>query len=167
MKSDYVDYSQLEKSFEKSDKKVYKLADVQHRLVKVAFDVVRFMDGDDVKSLWKIENTADGEYIIANYDAAIDLQKSSAELNKSASLKCDDWKVLVNERLAEVQLFYKSDPIAKLAASELGIPANELELLKSYLPQKLSENKMLAKSILKYASSERQQELFDKYPELS
>lgn len=166
MKSDFVNYSQLEKSFKENDKKTYKLADVQHRLVKVAFDVVRFMDGDDVKSLWKIESTPDGEYIIANYDTAFDLQKSKAELNKAASLKAD-WKVLINEKLAEVQLFYKADPVVKLAASDLGIPANELELLKSYLPQKLSENKQLASSILKYASTERQQELFTKYPELS
>lgn len=167
MKSDFVNYSQLEKSFEENDKKTYKLADVEHRLVKVAFDVVRFMDGDDVKSLWKIQSTPDGEYIIANYDVPFDLQKSStSELNKSASSK-DDWKIFINEKLAEVQLFYKADPVVKLSASDLGIPSNELDLLKSYLPKKLSENKQFATCILKYASADRQKELFTKYPELS
>lgn len=167
MKFSSLDYSKLETSLESNQNKTYKLADVQHRLVKVAFDVVRFMDGDDVKSLWKIEKNQDGEYIVANYqsdDASVKLADS--ELTKSASVD-GDWKVIVNKALAEVQLFYKSNPVVKLSSVQLGLPKEELDLVNSYLPSKLSKDKDFTRKIIKLASEEYQQELLNKYPELS
>lgn len=166
MKFSSLDYSNLEKSLESEKNKTYKLSDVNHRLEKVAFDVVRFMDGDDVKSLWKIEKNDDGEYIVANYQSdEANVKLADNDLSKVAS-NHNDWKVLINKSASEIQVFYKTNPVAKLSSHILGIPNEELNLVSNYLPKKLSEDKNLAKKIIKLASAEYQQELLNKYPEL-
>lgn len=166
MKFSPVDFSKLESSLDSN--KTYKLADVQHRLVKVAFDVVRFMDGDDVKSLWKIEKGDDGEYIVANYQTDEGIKLAESEMSKSASgeLPVNDWQVILNKSASEIQLFYKKTPVTKLSSLDLGLPSNELNLVPKYLPAKLASDKSFAKKMISFTNEEYQKELFTKHPEL-
>jgi len=155
MKNFSIDYSGLE---HKIYKKAYKLSDVQHRIEKVAFDVVRFSDGDEASKLWQVQSADDGEYIVALYDDQEDSLKTASS---------SDWEVCLNKTSSVLDVYYKGDPIVRVAASELGIPANELPLVSKYLPKKLAENKKLANALLNEAGEEVRQELYKKYPELA
>ena len=146
-----MDYSGLEN---KIYKRAYRLADVQDQLETVAFDVVRFKDGDKGADLWQVQSADDGDYIVALYQP--DEQEKKA-----------DWDVVVNKTAGDLQISYKGDPIAKLAASKLGIPRSELHLAQQYLPEKLADNKKLVKALLGELSPSAKIAVLNKYPELA
>ncbi len=145
-----VDYSGLD---DKIYKKAYKLEDVKDKIEKVAFDIVKFKDGDAAANLWQIQNADDGEYIVAMYQPE--------EVVKSAG-----WEVTVLKVANAVEFSYKGDPIVRVAANKLGIPSNELSQVEKYLPAKLAENKKLVKSLLNELSPSAKNAVLNKYPEL-
>lgn len=157
MSKSSIDYSGLEKEIDKSKQKVYKLADVQHKIRKVAFDVVRFIDGSDIEGLWRVDRTDQGECIVALYD--------EGGLEKNASLN-SNWKVLLSKQ-NDLHVFYKNEPIVRLAAQDLGVPEDEVNLIPSYLPEKLANNSKLVRGLLNQLSESERQELYKKYPELA
>jgi hypothetical protein len=103
-----LDYSKLANQI---TKKAYRLSDVKDQLETVAFDVVRFKDGDKGADLWQIQSADDGDYIVALYDD---------EVEKTAST--NPWGVYVSKNGHDVQISYKGDPLVRFAASKLGIP---------------------------------------------
>ncbi len=149
-----LDYSGLE---QKVYKKAYRLSDVKDRIEKVAFDVVRFSDGDETSKLWQVQSADDGDYIVALYDDAEEAQKTASS----------NWEVALNKSSTVIDVYYKGDPIVRVAASTLGIPSDELAFVSKYLPKKLAENKKLATALLSEAGESVKQELFKKYPELA
>ena len=149
-----VDYSNLQENV--TSPKRYLMADVKHRIKKVAFDVVRFMDGSDIDGLWQIKQTDDGqEYIVAMYD-------QSVEKTAQASY---DWSVVIDKQ-SNASVFYKGTPITKLAMSSMGFSAEETEIVRESLPQALQTNTKLAKSLLQYISPKVMSELVNEHPEL-
>ncbi len=151
MKKFAMDYSGLEN---KIYKRAYRLADVKDQLETVAFDVVRFKDGDKGADLWQVQNAEDGDYIVALY------QPEEQE-------KVADWDVVVNKTAGDLQVSYKGDPIARISSSKLGIPRAELHLAEQYLPEKLAENKKLVKALLSELSPSAKNVVLSKYPELA
>lgn len=149
-----LDYDNLE---QKVYKKAYKLSDVKNRIERVAFDVVRFSDGDETSKLWQVQSADDGDYIVALYD----------EQDEAAKVASSNWEVALNKTSSMIDVYYKGDPIVRVAASKLGIPANELAFVSRYLPKKLAENKKLATALLNEAGENVRQELYKKYPELA
>lgn len=145
-----IDYSRLEN---KIYKKAYRLADVKEQLETVAFDIVKFKDGDNAANLWQIQSADDGDYIVALYQPE----------EKVAS---QAWEVSLSKTAGSIQFFYKGDPIVKMAASKLGVPSNELDKVSEYLPAKLNENKKLVKSLLNELSPSAKNAVLNKYPEL-
>lgn len=146
-----IDYSGLANQI---TKKAYRLADVKDQLETVAFDVVRFKDGDKGAELWQVQNAEDGDYIVALYD--------EEELDKTAA----SWSVLVTKNGSDLQVSYKGDPLVRLSASKLGIPSAELHKAEKYLPEKLATNKKLVKALLSELSETARQEVSRRYPEL-
>jgi len=146
-----VDYSSLAGQI---TKKAYRLTDVKDQLETVAFDIVRFKDGDKGAELWQVQNAADGDYIVALYDE---------EVEKTASIP---WSVLVTKNGKDLQISYKGDPLVRLASSKLGIPSHELHKAEQYLPEKLATNKKLVKALLSELSDAARQEVSKRYPEL-
>ena len=149
-----VNYKNLEN---KIYKRAYKLSEVSDRIEKVAFDVVRFNDDDDASRLWQIQSADDGDYIVALYDEAEEAQKKTAIT----------WEVSLNKTASVVEIYYKGDPIVKVAASKLGIPSNEISMVSSYLPKKLAESKRLVMSLLSETDEATKAEILKKYPELA
>jgi hypothetical protein len=149
-----LDYDNLE---QKVYKKAYKLSDVKNKIERVAFDVVRFSDGDDASKLWQVQSADDGDYIVALYDEPEESQKTASS----------NWEVVLNKASSMIDVYYKGDPIVRVAASKLGIPSDELALVSKYLPKKLTENKKLATALLSEAGDNVRQELYKKYPELA
>jgi hypothetical protein len=145
-----VDYSKLDN---KIYKKAYKLSEVQDKIEKVAFDIVRFKDGDAAANLWQIQNAEDGDYIVALYQP-------------EETVKNAGWEVAAIKTAGALQISYKGDPIVRLSASKLGIPPYELSKVEEYLPVKLAENKKLVKSLLNELSPSAKNAVLNKYPEL-
>lgn len=145
-----IDYSKLENTIYK---KAYKLSDVKDRLESVAFDIVRFKDSDSSANLWQIQNSDDGDYIVALYQN--DEVKTSSH-----------WEVSLLKTAGSIQISYKGDPLVVIASSKLGIPQAELPQVKQYLPAKLAENKKLVSALLKELTPSVRELVINKYPEL-
>lgn len=145
-----INYSSLE---HKIYKKAYRLADVKDQLESVAFDIVRFKDGDKGAELWQVQSADDGDYIVSLYQE---------DEEKTAAL----WEVAITKTAGELQVSYKGDPIVKVASSRLGIPRSELHKIPDYLPSKLAENKKLVTALLSEMPASAKNEVLKKYPEL-
>lgn len=152
MSKNSIDYSSLEN---KIYKKAYRLEDVKDQLETVAFDIVKFKDGDKGADLWQVQDSDDGQYIVALYDGE--------ETDKKAECL---WGVAVSKTASALQISYKGDPIVKIASSKLGIPFAELHKAEKYLPSKLADNKKLVKALLNELNESAKKEVLSKYPEL-
>jgi len=157
-KNSSVNYNDLEDKL--AAKKSYKLSDVQHKIKKVAFDVVKFDSASNIEGLWQVEKGVDGDYIVAMYD------EEAAPAIKTASKTETDWSVLADKSGANLSLFYKGTPVTRLATAALGIPASDSELVQSYLPSKLATNNKLVEGLLQEISVSERKELLSKHPEL-
>lgn len=146
-----IDYTKLENQV---FKKAYRLADVKHQLETVAFDIVRFKDGDKGAELWQVQSADDGDFIVALYQ--------QEEEEKTAS----PWSVAISKVSGDLQFSYRGDPLVRLASSKLGIPRSELEKVPEYLPTKLAENKKLVQALLQEMPEPAKKMALDRYPEL-
>jgi hypothetical protein len=147
-----VDFSKLE---HRLFTKAYRLKDVQHRLERVGFDIVRFKDGDEGSKLWQVQSAEDGDYIVVLYEDVPE--------EKTAS----HWEVCLSKTAKDLNFFYKGEPIVKMAASTLGIPDNELPSVPRYLPAKLTGNKALVKALLNQLDPTTKNAVLVRYPELA
>lgn len=151
------DYDNFADNLRKSN--VIRLADVADRVEKVAFDVVRFKESDGLDQLWKIEETQDGPVLVAMYG-------DSEEQLESHGGEGTNWKA-ISDKEANVNVFYKDEPITKIAVSQLGIPKEEAGMVCRYLPEKLANDKEFATSLLDTLTSKEREVLVSKYPELA
>lgn len=151
MSNNKIDYNSLSN---KIYKKAYKLSDVKDRIEKVAFDVVRFKDGDNGANLWQIQSSDDGDYIVSMYE------------DDSIEKKSSDWTVSLMKLAGCLSFHYKGDPIVKVACNKLGLNSDELSKVESVLPEKLASNKKLVAALLKELTTPVKEEVLRKYPEL-
>lgn len=128
-----VDYTELQSKLSK--KQAYRLVDVKHRIRKVAFDVVRFVDSDKIDDLWQIHRDGDDEYIVAMYDDA-DNKKESAKTASSTV-----WNAVQDVAGNYVNVFYHGNPVKKICLAELGISPEDAYLVCQSLKDKLANDK--------------------------
>lgn len=147
-----VDYQVLGQKM--TERKVYRFEDVKDRLVKVAFDVVRFREDDNIDGLWQIQATDDGELIVAMYEEEPGLESKS-----------NDWAAVADKTGSVINVFYKTEPVMKFAASSVGI--EDVSNLVETLPKSLSENTNLRQAMLNELPLEEKAALLAKYPELN
>ena len=156
-----VNFKDLEDSLSKeAQSPVYKYADVKHRLEKVAFDIVRFVDTDNIDGLWQIKNTEDGDLIVAMYNDEELIAEGQVE--KTAS----DWTALPG-KFNDVTLFYKNHPVTKISLAKLGFNNEPINLVCKTLSDKLSSNDKLLQGLLSYMSDDERKDLLKVNPELS
>lgn len=136
-------------------RKKFRLADVKDKITKVAFDVVKFHDSDDLpKGLWQVHSAEDGEFLVAMYD--------EPEAVKEA---VSSWSVIKNANNTHLNVFYQNVPIAKLGATQLGLAEDEVGLACDTLAQKLTDGKF-AKLLLQELPLEERQAAVSRFPEL-
>ena len=160
-----LDYNDLE---DVVDKKRYKLSEVKHLIEKIAFDVVKFKT-DDPDKLWQIQSGDDGEYIIALYDNTDDKKvavAASASSNVKTATQKSPWTVSVNKSASDLNVFYKGEPVVKIAAKSLGFDSSDMDFTVKYLGEKLASNKLLRDALLLKVDEKFRSELYKKYPEL-
>lgn len=152
-----VNYNNLEGDLEVKPT-VYKLSDVQHRLTKVAFGVVKFNDeDDDISGLWEVQQADDGEYIVAMYD--------KESVTDTVQEKTSSWKALVSSD-SDIHLFYKKTPVTKIAIASMGLKPEDASSVAKHLPNDLEGNKKLVASMLSSLTKESRKELLANHPEL-
>lgn len=149
-----VDYSELTDRI--YQQKVYRYEDVKERLVKVAFDIVRFREGDDIDGLWQIQATDDGEVIVAVYEEQPALEAKSS-----------NWAAISDKTGSVVNIFYKGEPVVKFAVSTLGLSKEDTPSLIESLPDTLSRNAGLRGTMLKEMPADERNSLISKFPELN
>ena len=150
-----IDYNQLDGTVNKS---FYKLSEVKDKIEKVAFDIVRFKDSDKGADLWQIQNSDDGDYIVAKYNQEEEVVKTASALS--------NWEVNYNKLSNNLNIFYKGEQIAKIASNKLGLTSDTLNNVESFLPQSLENNKKLVTSLLKQLPEVTKNAVLNKYPEL-
>jgi hypothetical protein len=151
-----VDYLNLDQQL--TEPKYFKYADVKDQLVKVAFDIVKFRETDAIDGLWQIQQTNDGEIIVATY-------QDEQEVSKQAS--AISWEARSNTAGNSVTIFYKGVPITKVAIMQYGIPAGDAHLVCKYVPEKLASSTDFRKKMLNELSNDDRLELLKKFPELN
>ncbi len=130
-----VNYGKLENKL-RPKTPIFKYEDVKHRLKKVSFDVVRFVDADNIDGLWQIQQTDDGDVIVAMYD-------ESSVVEKSASAWC-----ALPDNSGNVNLFYKDHPVTKISLAKLGMADTDINIVCSTLSEKLAGNTKLLNSLM-------------------
>ena len=148
------DYENLDSIFNK--KKTIRLADVQDRIEKVAFDVVRFVDADNLDKLWVVKDEGGHKVLVALYD-------EGDEVVKEASAKV--WNA-IPDKLGNVTVYYKSQPITKIAVSSFGIPKEDVNVVCRSLPNLLATDGSFLQSMLKTLDASDRDMLLSKHPEL-
>jgi len=147
-----IDYGILDKQ------RHFKYEDVKDRLVKVAYDVVRFKDPtEDIDGLWQVQATDDGEIIVAMYDDS-DKQNS---ITKDSS-----WKAVADNRNESIYVFYNDEPIKRIASSEINIPSVEYKELCKDISIRLNNDSNFRSTLLNELPINVRAQLFTKFPEL-
>lgn len=140
-----LDYTALDRL----GRKTYKLSDVKDKLIRVAFDVVRFSDSP-INEFWQVQECQDGDYIVARYN------EDEAEGEKKEAKKLP-WSAI--EKQGEVHLFYKGAAFTKIAHQDA-------ETVSNFLPERLSTDKNFVSALLQSLPQEKQEEVKTLYPEL-
>ena len=122
--------------------KTFKLEDVKDRLEKVAFDVVRFVD-DDTAGLWQINQTDDGEYIVAQYEDHIETEKQSS------------WNAVLDKQGSNVNIFYGNSPVTKISVASLGLENNDAKYIERALTSSLGNKEFLRKFLSELPQAKR------------
>lgn len=147
-----LDYNVLEGNV---TKKSFKLKDVEHRIVKVAFDVVKFT-GDDTNKLWQIQSADDGDYIVSLYNS-----------DEEPAVVTAAWDVVMSKTAGDLNFFYKGEHLVKVAGSNLGLQLDEINEACRMLPARLATNKNLVNSLLSEMNVSQRADVLKKYPELA
>ncbi len=137
------------------NRRIYRLAEVQDRLLKVGFDVVRFKDDDDLSHLWQVQNTDDGDVIVAMYeDTPADLTVESK------------WKAVPQKTAGLLHIYYRGEPIHRVKTASLGIQAEDVDWVCTRIGKRLEKEASFRESLLGTLPPGEKAALMSKYPEL-
>jgi len=156
-----VNYNTLECGL-KTKAQAFRYEDVKHRLKKVAFDVVKFKDADDISGLWQIQRTQEGDVIVAKYDDNYTVAEEVTSTEKVAS----HWSVISDRSGENIHVFYKNNPVTKIALASVGIPKEDADIICECLPDKLATNEVLASNMLRELPDVSYKDLLRVCPEL-
>jgi len=149
-----LDYDKIDSTL--NGKKYIKYADVQHRIQKVAFDVVRFTDNSGgFDKLWIVKEENGEKVLVAMYD-------EEEPITAKASIP---WAAHADS-FGNVNVFYKGEPITKFAVTKLGLKKEDAGTVCSTLPAKLAGDKSYVGSMLSMLNYDERTDVYSKYPEL-
>ena len=152
-----LDYADLQSKL--SQKKMYRLADVQHKLKRVAFDVVRFVDNDNIDQLWKIERDGDDEYIVAMYD-------DTQVVPQTKTASDNPWNAVADANNEFVHIFFKEEPIKRIAMKDFGISGEDAYMVCGILRSKLASDTNFLRKFVNELSQDERAVLTDAEPSL-
>lgn len=136
-----VDFTGLQNNLQ--EKKVYRLSEVSHRIRKVAFDVVRFVDSDKIDDLWQIHRDGENEYIVAMYD-----ETEAPDVKVKTAAVTNNWTAQAERSGDGISVFYRGNPVTRLTLASLGIEPTDASLVCEYLPRKIATDGSFRASLL-------------------
>jgi SpoVK/Ycf46/Vps4 family AAA+-type ATPase len=138
--------------------RAYRLSDVEHRIEKVAYDLVRFRENEDTDQLWKIEDGNDGPVIVALYSDDGSLMTAESSTKK-------DWEVIPDK--TAMHFYYKGEPLVSLSSVQLGISEDEFNVAGRWLPQKLASDDRFQMLLLNKVNRAGRVHIAQRFPELT
>ena len=138
--------------------KIFRHAEVKDKLQKVAFDIVRFIDGSDIDGLWKIQKDDSGEYIVATYDQ----EKIEKEAQKKTA---SQWSTSI-DRQDEIHVFYGSQEVKKMSSASLNLPNSAARTIAKTLEEKLASDNSFVNKFVSSLDTSVQKLLLTSHPEL-
>jgi hypothetical protein len=136
----------------------YRLRDVEHRIERVAYDLVRFRENEDTDQLWKIEDGSDGPVIVALYGDDGSLLKTESSTKKV-------WEVIPDK--TAMHFYYKGEPLVSLSSEQLGIPESEFNIAGRWIPQKLASDERFQELLLNTVNRAGRVHIAQRFPELT
>jgi len=136
----------------------HRLRDVEHRIERVAYDLVRFRENEDTDQLWKIEDGGDGPVIVALYGDDGSLLKTESSTKKV-------WEVIPDK--TAMHFYYKGEPLVSLSSEQLGIPEDEFNIAGRWIPQKLASDERFQTLLLNTVSRTSRVHIAQRFPELT
>ncbi len=138
--------------------RAHRLKDVENRIEKVAYDLVRFRENEDTDQLWKIEDSNDGPVIVALYGDDGSLLTAESNTKK-------DWEVIPDK--TAMHFYYKGEPLVSLAADQLGIPEDEFNIAGRWMPKKLVSDERFQTLLLSTINRAGRVHIAQRFPELT
>lgn len=140
-------------------KRAYRLSDVADRVEKVGFDLVRFRDNEDTEQLWQVQKNPDGdEVIVALYN------DNGEEIKAESSIK-KNWEAIPDKKA--VHVFYKGEALLSLSSQDLGVPADEFNIVRRWLPRKLETDQNFQRILLSKVANDGRKLIAQRFPELT
>lgn len=138
-----IDYEKLEEEFSRVP-----LKGNEHRLMRVAFDLFRFKDGNP-EELWQVQSNDDGqEYIVRAYA----LPEEEEEKKIAVS-----WSVELDKKEENLTIAYQNIPILRLAAKNYGLKdSNDVRLFQRTIYTKINTDNEFANELIATLSVEKQ-----------
>tara|TARA_Y100001938_G_C7915428_1_gene341725 strand:- start:30 stop:509 length:480 start_codon:yes stop_codon:yes gene_type:complete len=127
--------------------------DENTRIKKVAFDMVKVY-GDQYDSLWKVEKTDDGDFLIRASDPSHN-QKTS-----------NNWRAISDFSGENVTLAYCGVPVARFAANDYSFDPSEVTLFKEALLDCVSNDSSFVKQVFAEQTDDKVIALSGAFPEL-
>lgn len=145
MKKFQIDFEELKQSVVPDGR--VPLKGNEHRLVRVAFDLYRFKEGN-VEELWQVQSSDDGEFLVRTYDL-------SDEEEKKAEYK---WMVELDKKGENLTIAYRNIPLSKIAVQKYGIKtAEEVQTFQRAIYSKLNTDEDFTYGFVNKLSSEKQE----------
>lgn len=151
-----VDFNNLAKTL--MPKRAYRYADVEDRVEKVAYDLVRFRENEDTDQLWRIENSDDGPVIVALYG-------DDGGLSAESEVEPQGWEAVPDKK--SMHVFYKGEHLLSLSSEQLGIPAKEFNVARRWIPKKLANDEELQTLLLGKVPVAARRLIAQRFPELT
>jgi hypothetical protein len=118
----------------------------EHRITRVAFDLVRFNDNTS-EELWQIQSSDDGEFLVRTYNLPEDKIVSES-----------DWTVNLDKSGENITVAYKNMPIQRFASKQFGAEdLSEALLLRRTIRKKLALDQGFVDSFVKSLPENKQE----------
>jgi len=118
----------------------------ENKIIRVAFDLFRFKDGDP-EELWQVQSSDDGEFLVRTY--ALPGDEGNIEPSK--------WSVQADKKEENITVSYLNTPILKIAAKKYGITdPNDVRLLERVIYNKLATDNNFVNKVVRSLSIEKQ-----------
>lgn len=127
--------------------------DGSFKFKKVAFDRFKVL-GDHYDGLWKIEEISGTPHLV---------RASDPKFNHKTS---GDWSASADYDNSNITLSYKDIPITSFSSKEFGYESNDVDIFKSAILEKLSEDKGFARDVIVSQSKQKVDALTKTFPEL-
>lgn len=124
----------------------HRFEEVKHAVKKVAFDVFKSTNGDQ---LWELRSDPDGtKYLYAIYGEPAEITTTSSDTN--------GWKATPDSAGKNVTLSFKNLPLIRFASAEHGFEPDEAADFAHFLQSKVQDPAYVAKMAEKLPEPKRQ-----------